>query len=198
MNRRSVDWCVDVEGTWVKIRTSARPDDAHFLTVHEVRVLQAQLHLASLLAVRNQAATGVDLGASAIVGEISTYSALTRDELSLREVKISDDLAAEALNRYKKYVDRYLAGTVENASGDTPDPTHVASASGETPDSLPRDWRIVARGRSVELVVPASADDGRFIIGIDEAIAAGVALIQQAERARMAQEEGRRDVGGAE
>lgn len=193
-----VDWRVDVEGTRVVIRTSARPDDAHWLTVHEVRVLQAQLHLASLLAGRNQWATGEDPGASAIVGETPTYSALTQDELSLREVKISDDVAAEALNRYKKYVDRYLAGTLESASGDTPDPSHVTSASGETPNSLPRCWRIVARGHSVEFVVPASAEDGRFTIGVDEAIAAGVALIQQAERASMRQEEGRQGVGGDE
>lgn len=198
MNRRLVDWRVDVEGTWVKIRTSARPDDAHFLTVHELRVLQAQLHLASLLAVRNQAATGVDLGASAIVGETPTYSALTQDELNMREVKISDDVVAEALNHYKKYVDRYLAGTPENASEDTPDPSHVTSASGETPDSLPRDWRIVARGDLVEFVVPASAEDGRFVLEIAEAVAAGIALIQQAERARMGQEEGHRGVGGDE
>ena len=46
--------------------------------------------------------------------------------------------------------------------------------------------------------MPASAEDGHFVIGIAEAIAAGVALIQQAERARMAQEEEHRGVGGDE
>lgn len=203
MTSMSDGWSVDVDGTGIIVRLSGRPDGAYRLTMHEARVMRAQLHLASLLAGRNQWATGEDPGGREPSGEMPTYSALTQDELNLREVEINDDVAAEALDRYKKYVERYLAETLEGASGDASGSSHSTFAAGEMPSSLPRGWRIAARGRSVEFVVPASADDGRFVIGIDEAIAAGVALIQQAERASMTQEdmtqeEGHRGVGGDE
>ncbi|OBJ93993.1 hypothetical protein [Mycobacterium sp. 1245852.3] len=57
---------------------------------------------------------------------------------------------------------------------------------------IPHDWAISAIGDSVEFVVPVSAVDGRYILTHAEALAAGVTLIREAERARHNRMESRR------
>lgn len=119
-----------------------------------------------------------------------------------------DELAVGLLHRYKAYVSRYLeefphSGLRHDSSAEIQD-RRRATAPGLRAE-LPRDWRIVAAGQSVEVVVPASGVDGYFVLGIDEAVAAGLALIQQAQQARLARLEARKraieptseSVGGA-
>lgn len=191
-------WTVDVDGVNVVMALpEGRASGRQVLSRYEVRVLREQLRLAYLLAGRNRWATGRDVAANELAEEVPRGSALTHDELSLREVEVSDEIAAKLLERYNTFVERYvnraLRGVRYGEASAKASPR--SAASWEVPVNVPRDWRIAAKGQSVEFAVPASAADGEFVLGIDEAVAAGVALIQQAERALIAQQEGNRTAG---
>lgn len=125
--------------------------------------------------------------------------AVARDKAGMSEAggldETIDELAVELLDRYKAYVRRYLEefpqrGLGHDSSAEIQD-RRRATALGLRAE-LPRDWSIIAAGQSVEVVVPASGADGYFVLGIDEAVAAGLALIQQAQQARLTRLEARK------
>lgn len=151
-------WSVDVSGPQIVVRVSGRPDHLFHLTLQEARLLRVQLHLAYLLAGRNTA-------------EAVRLWKLFGDHPDLRDADIFHDLAADLLEIYKSHTGR---------PADNPEQEDAETEPGQ----LPRDWGISAVGDSVEFVVPASADDGRYTLTRAEALAAGVLLIQEAERAR--------------
>lgn len=166
MSQMPEGWSVDVRGAQILVHVSGRPDDQFYLTLQEARSLRVQLHLAYLLAGRNTA-------------EVSALRKLFADHPELRADDISHDLAADLLEAYKSYVVRAVDGQAQE---------EAETDAGQ----LPRDWGISAIGSSVEFVVPASAADGHFALTEREAVAAGVALIRQAERARQNRMESRR------
>lgn len=183
-------WSVDVDGVNVVVEFP-RGEDAgrRVLSRHEARVLRVQLHLAYLLAGRNRSTTGAD--SDATPEEVFAFKALMQDHPDLRTVDITEEMAAELLDRYKAFVGRNSERTSAGELGPESSAearAHSSAASGVSPVTarLPRDWNIAARGQTVEFVVPASAADGHFALRIEEATAAGLALIQQAERARLA------------
>jgi hypothetical protein len=151
-------WSVDVNGPQIVVRVSGRPDDQFHLTLGEARALRVQLHLAYLLAGRNTT-------------EAALLRRLFGSHPEWHDADIAHDLAADLLESYKAYAGR----PADNAAQE--------EAANE-PGRLPVDWRISATGSSVEFVVPAGAVDGRHTLTEKEALAAGVALIRQAERAR--------------
>ena len=159
-------WSVDVNGPQIVLGMSGRPDDQFHLTLGEARALRVQLHLAYLLARRNTA-------------EAALLRKLFGSHPELHDADISHDLAADLLETYKAYAGR---------PADNPAQEETANEPGR----LPVGWRISATGGSVEFVMPGSAADGRHTLTEKEALAAGVALIQQAERARHDRMESRR------
>jgi len=167
MSSMPAGWSVDVEGTRIVVRVSGRPDDQfHHLTLGEARALRVQLHLAYLLAGRNTA-------------EAALLRKLFDTHPDLRDADISHDLAADLLETYKSYAGRLADNSAQEEAA-------------TEPGRLPVDWRISATGSSGEFVVPSSAADGGYSLTVKEALAAGVALIRQAERARHNRMESRR------
>lgn len=159
-------WFVDVNGPQIVVRVSGRPDGQFHLTLGEARALRVQLHLAYLLAGRNTA-------------EAALLRKLFGSHPELRDADISHDLAADLLETYKSYMGRPADSPAQEEAATEPGP-------------LPVDWRIAATGGSVDFVVPAIGAGGRYTLTQAEALAAGVALIRQAERARYNRMESRR------
>lgn len=56
------DWSVEVHGRRVVLRVSGRPDDEHYLSIQQAQALKNEMHLASVIAERNQDSS-VDVGA---------------------------------------------------------------------------------------------------------------------------------------
>lgn len=180
-------WSVDVDGANIVV-SFPDGDEAgrRMLSRHDARVLRVQLHLAYLLAGRNRWSAGAGPGVTS--EEVAALRAVMRDHPDLLGADITYQVAAELLERFKAYVGRNLERIPPSSMSAEPVSTApVTEAGGATATSeLPRGWSIRARGHEVEFIVPASAADGYFDLRIEEALAVGVAITQQAERARLA------------
>ncbi|MEW5813098.1 MAG: hypothetical protein AB1925_27065 [Actinomycetota bacterium] len=180
-------WSVDVDGANIVVSFPGGDQDGRrVLSRHDARVLRVQLHLAYLLAGRNRWSTGVELGATS--EEVAALRAVMQDHPDLRGADITYQVAAELLERLKAYVGHNLERIPPSAMSAEPVSTAPVTEPGgaAAPGELPRGWSIRARGHQVEFIVPASAADGYFDLRIEEALAVGVAITQQAERARLA------------
>lgn len=180
-------WSVDVDGANIVVSfPEGDQDGRRVLSRHDARVLRVQLHLAHLLAGRNRWSTGAEPGATS--EEVAAIRAVTQDHPDLRGADITYQVAAELLEHFKAYVGRNLERIpLSSMSAEPVSTAPVTEPEGATATGgLPRGWSIRAKGHEVEFIVPASAEDGYFDLRIEEALAVGVAVTQQAEWARLA------------